>query len=93
MAIIHHSESTSKHIDNTYKGVWIPFDSHSSINFIIPITGSRKVEATVSLLHDDTVGNKFEVFVDSGDAFENLYFWIFTSSQIWLVHIWASFTL
>jgi hypothetical protein len=44
-------------------------------------------------LHDDTVGDEFEVFIDSCDGFEDLYLVVCTSSHIWLVQICASFTL
>lgn len=77
------SEGTTKDIDNTDKGGGIPLDCNSAIHFVIPIAGSRKVESTVSFLHDDTIGDILEILVDSGDCLQYLRHGLeHTSSQI-----------
>ena len=87
------SESASKDVDDTDERRSIPFNSDCSIHLIIPEAGARYVESTVSFLHNNAVGNELEVLVDAGDALEDLNQSGGTSSQIWLVQIWASLTL
>jgi len=87
------SERTSKDVYDAYKGWSIPFDSDCSIDLVIPKAWSGNIESTISLLHDNAICYEFKVFVDSGDVLKNLSRLIITSSQIWLVHICASFTL
>jgi len=87
------SECASEDIDDADECGRIPFDGDSSIDFVVPEAGAGDVESAVSFLHDDTVGDEFEVFIDSCDGFEDLYLVVCTSSHIWLVQICASFTL
>lgn len=67
------SEGTAEDIDDTDKGGRIPLNSDGAINLVIPIAGSAEVEAAVGFLHDDTVGDEFEVFIDVSDSFEDLW--------------------
>lgn len=66
------SKGTSKNINNTDKWRRIPFNSDGAINLIIPITRSRQIKPAISFLHDDAVGNKFEIFIDISNWFKNL---------------------
>lgn len=67
------SQSTAEDVDNTDQGRSIPFDSNSSIYFIIPEAGAGDVESTIGLLHNDAVSNELEVAIDCCDVLENLY--------------------
>jgi len=87
------SECTSKDVYDAYKWGSIPFNSDSAIDFVIPKARSWYIESTISFLHDDAICYEFKVFVDGGDVLQDLARLISTSSQIWLVHICASFTL
>jgi hypothetical protein len=87
------SESAAEDVDDANETGCIPFDSHSAIDLIVPEAGAGNVESAVGFLHDDTVGDELEVFVDGRDALEDLGYVLSTSSQIWLVHSWASLTL
>ena len=87
------SQGTSEHVDDAYQAGGVPLDGHSAIYFIVPKAGPRDVEPTVSLLHDDAVGDELEVLIDSSNALQDLSKYKSTSSQIWLVQIWASLTL
>lgn len=69
------SQGATKYIYNTNEWGRIPFNSDGTINLVIPIAWAREVETTISFLHDDTVGDEFEIFIDIGDGFENLYLW------------------
>lgn len=66
------SKGTSEDIDNADEGGSIPLDSHGSIDFVIPETGTRDIESAISFLHDYAVGNEFEVTIDVCNALENL---------------------
>ena len=66
------SQRTSEHIDDAYQAGSIPLDCHSAVNFIVPEAGSRDIEPAVSLLHDDAVGDKLEVLIDSGNVLQDL---------------------
>ena len=76
------SESASKDVNDADEGACIPFDGDSAIDFVVPEAGAGNVESTVGFLHDDAVGNEFEIFVDGSDCFENLNGEECTSSQI-----------
>jgi hypothetical protein len=66
------SQCASEHIDYANKSRGIPFDSHRSIHLVVPEARSRYVQAAVSLLHDDAIGDELEVFVDCCDVLQNL---------------------
>lgn len=88
------SEGAAENVDDTDEWGWIPFDGNGSIDLIVPEAWSRKVKSAIGFLHDDTVGNKLEVFIFWGDIFQDLELKVkITSSQIWLVHVCASLTL
>jgi hypothetical protein len=87
------SECASEDVDDTDEGGGIPFDGDSAVDLVVPEARSRDVEPAVSFLHDDAVCDELEVLVDSRDILENLNRQRCTSSQIWLVHSWASLTL
>ena len=87
------SECASEDIDDADQGGCVPFDSDSAVDFVVPEAGARDVEAAVSFLHDDAVGDELEIFVESCDVFEDLDRVEVTSSQIWLVQSCASLTL
>lgn len=87
------SESASEDIDDADEGGSVPLDGDGAVYLVVPETRARDVEATVGFLHNDAVGNELEVLVDASDVLENLTEGLSTSSQIWLVQIWASFTL
>ncbi len=87
------SKSTSEDVDDADEGGRVPLDGDGAVDFVVPEAGAWDVESAVGFLHDDTVGDELEVFVDGGDGLEDLSGCGGTSSHIWLVQIWASFTL
>jgi len=66
------SKCTSEDIDDADQGRRVPFHSDSPVNFVVPETRARDVESAISFLHDDAVGDEFEVFVECCDVFEDL---------------------
>ena len=66
------SKSTSEDVNNADKGRGIPLDCDSAVNLVIPKARAWNVESTISFLHDDTVSDKFEVFVDCGNGLKDL---------------------
>ena len=87
------SEGAAEDVNDADEGGSVPLDGDGAVNFVVPEAGAGDVESAVGLLHNDTVGDKLEVLVDTGDALEDLDQSGGTSSQIWLVQIWASLTL
>ena len=61
--MIKESQWASEDIHDANEGRCIPFDSYGTIDFIIPKTWTWNIESTISLLHDDAISNKFEVFI------------------------------
>lgn len=66
------SECASEYVDNADERRGVPFDSDGAIDLVVPEARSRKIESAIGFLHDDTVGDKLEVFIFGGDIFENL---------------------
>lgn len=66
------SKSTSEDVDDADEGWCVPLDGDRPIDFVVPEAGAGDVESAIGFLHDDAVGDEFEVFVDSGDALEDL---------------------
>ena len=87
------SEGAAEHVDDADEAGGVPLDGDSAVDLIVPEAGAGDVESAVGLLHDDAVGDELEVLIDGGDVLEDLGGRGGTSSQIWLVQIWASLTL
>ncbi len=87
------SQSASEDIDDADERGGVPLDGDSAVDFIVPEARSWNIESAVCFLHDDAIGDEFEVFIDGSDVLEDLNRKDVTSSQIWLVQSWASFTL
>jgi hypothetical protein len=81
------SKRASEDIDDADKGRGVPLDSDGAIDLVVPEAGTRDIEPTVCLLHDDAVGDELKVLVDSSNILEDLSGVLCTSSQIWLVQI------